>query len=134
EFLVVFEHVVGEFKIRGGNLLLKRGVTRAFGRVVKWGESPVFWIERNGRDAITAGGEESFKFAARLKVAANVEERVTEVAHGFAVLRQKSLGDGFTADDGFLEILEADFVEGGMRDGVIAEFEACAEQLMQRGE
>ncbi|SRR5260221_8573516 len=105
EFFVVFEHVAGEFKIRGGNLLLKGGVARTFGRVVKGSESPVFWIERNGCDAITARDEEGFEFTARLKVAANVEERMAEVAHGFAVLREKSFGDGFTADDGLFEIL-----------------------------
>jgi len=59
-------------------LLLKSSVAGAFGRRRKERESPVFGIERNGCDAITACGEEGFEFAARLKVAANVEERVAE--------------------------------------------------------
>ena len=105
EFFVVLENFVGEFKISGHDLLLKRGIAGTFGSVVKGSESPVFGIERNRSDAITARDEEGFKFTARLKVAANVEKRMTEVAHGFAVLREKGFGNGFTADDGLFEIL-----------------------------
>src|SRR5205807_2299203 len=113
---------------------LKSSVAGAFGSIVEGSESPVFWIERNGCDAITTCGEEGFEFTARLKVAANVEEGMAEVAHGFAVLREKSFGDGFAANDRLLEILEADFVERGVREGVIAEFEAGVEPLIERGD
>ena len=105
EVLVVLEDFVGEFKISGHDLLLEGGVTRTFGRVVKGSESPVFGIERNRRDAITARDEESFEFTARLKVAANIEERMAKVAHGFAVLREKRFGNGLAANDGLFEIL-----------------------------
>ena len=59
---------------------------------------------------------------------------MTEVAHGFAVLREKCFGDGFTADDRLLEILQADFIERGVRESVITEFEACVEPLIERGD
>ena len=59
---------------------------------------------------------------------------VPKVAHFFAVLGEKNLGDGFAADDGFFEFLEADFVERWVRERVIAEFKAGVEPLIESGD
>ena len=131
EFFVVVENGVGILEKSGDDLLLEGGVARFLSGVVDGGEGPVPWIERDGRDAITARGEKSFEVEAGLKVAADVEIGMAEVAHFLAVLREKNLCDGFAADDGFFELLEADFVEGRMRESVIAKFEACVEPLIE---
>ena len=131
EFFVVVENGVGMLEKSGDDLLLERGVAGFPGGVVNGGECPVPGIERDRSDAITARGEKGFEVETRLKVAADVEIGMTEVAHFLAVLREKNFRDGFAADDGLFEFLEADLVEGRVREGVIAKFEAGVEPLIK---
>src|SRR5262249_26713949 len=134
EFFVVVEDAIGVLEKCGNDLLLQRSVARAKRGVINRGKGPILWIDRDRSNAIAAIDEEGFKFLARLEVAANVEKGMTEVADFLATLGEKSSCDGVAADDRFLEILKTNPVERRMGVGVIAEFEAGVEPLIESGD
>jgi hypothetical protein len=131
EALVVVEHGV-EVRERGGADLIGIGEVAAGHEAgVEIGEPPVGVFERDGGDAVAARGEEAFEGGPFGGIGAGVEKRVTEPEIAEAGLLHHGAPEDFAANDFVFELLERDFVEVVMGEGVIAEGEPGVDPLLE---
>ena len=131
EALVVVEHSV-EVRERGGADFIGVGEVAAGHEAgVEIGEPPVGVFERDGGDAVAARCEEAFEGGAFVAIAAGVEKGVAEPALAVTGLFHHGAPEDFAANEVVLELLERDFVEVVMGEGVIAESEPGVDPLLE---